>query len=104
MLVALLVVGVGTAFGVNAYQDAQARSAAEAMVESVIAERELTDAELADFADRLREAQQGHEQLVPLDEMVQARADLFEAESLTGFSEAVSTLGARLEESIEPDA
>lgn len=104
VVVALLIIGVGTAFGVNAYRDAQATSEAEALVESVMVEQELTDAGLAEYADRMGEAQEALEQLLPLNEMVQARTDVLEAESLTTFGESVATLETGIAEAVEPVA
>lgn len=103
VLVALLVVGAGTAFGLHAYRDAQARSTAEALVESVVTERELAEAEHAEFLQRLNETQAAHEQLVTLTEMSQARADVFGSDSLTVFGESVATLESRLHEAVQPD-
>ena len=103
-IVVLLLVGGGTAVGLNAYRDARATEAAEALVESVMVQREQTDTELQEYADRLTESQEALDQLVPLHEMVQARADVFEGGSLAAFSETVTTLESKLGEASAPVA
>lgn len=104
VIVALLLIGGGTVFGVNAYRDKQATEAAEELVALVTTERERTDAALATYSAELTEAQGAVGQLTTINELVQARIDVFEEASVAAFGEAVSAFETQLDETAEPDS